>query len=1499
MEKCSACGTENRPGRKFCSNCGAPLALLCPNCGSANEPGERFCGECGTTLATAPANGVQAPGAAPTSVGGTVDRGDRGDREAERRTISVLFADLVGSTAAAEGRDPEDTREALSTYFSLARDVIERYGGTVEKFIGDAVMAIWGAPVAHEDDAERATRAALDLVDEVGRLPSPDGKPALRLRAAVMRGEAAVTLRASGHGMVAGDLVNTAARLQSAAEPGTVLVDEATQQAASAAIAFETVGDKELRGKTLPVSAWRAERVVAGRGGSLREQALEPPFVGRDAEFALIKDLFHATSRERRLRCISITGQAGIGKSRLAWELEKYLDGLVETVLWHQGRSPAYGEGLTFWALGEMVRRRARILEEDDAGETRRKLRQTLDENLPDEEERKWCEPKLLTLLGAGGDSAVEPRELFAAWRLFFERLSDRATCVLVFEDLHWADSGLIDFIEHLMEWSRQKPILIVTLARPELLERRPTWGAGRRNFTSIHLEPIEAAAMRALLAGFVPGLPATAVRAIVARAEGVPLYAVETVRMLLAQGSLVADGERYRLTNPLADLAVPDSLQALIAARLDALPAPARALLQDGSVLGQSFGLSAIEAVSGKSQDEMRPILDGLVQSELLKVESDALSPERGQYQFLQGVVREVAYRTLARRDRRARHLAAARYFESLGDEELASALASHYLDAYRSSPEGDEAQAVAAQARVALRAAADRALRLNAPEQAVRLLEQALIVTPGEAEQAALRERAGEAALASGAWSQARELFESAAAWHASQGARTDEARIVARLASALVPLGMISEDVAKLEAAMTSIAGDPEGPITAMVTAALARALYLEGDADRALELADRAIALGERHDVLDALVDALVTKGSILQDVRPREGRATLSGAVELADAYGLPLVALRGRNNLSIALEDDDPVANERVVSEALAISERLGNRSGVWGMTLGLAWTYFVRGDWVAMDAARAKLDDVDLGPLPAIELLWLEDAVAAMRGDEEAMVGLRIKRKALLEGISNPQYIAGDRITTVVEAMFRGDYGVAYSEAVSAADVNTRNGAAAWQWAARIAILMGDPVKATAAIRAFESFPSKGRVVDAKKAELRAGLTALTGSAAEALAQYDESFRAWRELGMELDLAHAQFTSVMVLGTGSTEGRAAARESLAIHQRLGAAPWVALLERALEEGTNPSSRGASAPQNAHESDAPSAANANRRDSSDQPFLRGEVDEEWRDDRDQVGGHERVPFGSHAADFRGQCHSDGVRVGIVEIEQRPKEVVPHAEKREYRHHREGRRGERQDDVAIDRPMAGTIDSRGLIELARDGAHVLAQQEDEERVPEESRHGQRQVRIEPSQVKEDQELRDEQDGRRQQHRRKKEAEQHSAASETESRKRICDERVGDYGAGHIHQDQESRVQRVPQIGFVGIGENPHERVPVPVARREELGRSGEYRRVIGFESRGQHPANRKKDEEAQKRQEAVDERRVRQSPRRRQAAASAEYDRGRDGLRDAHSAGSVS
>ena len=460
----------------------------------------------------------------------------------ERRFVSVLFADLVGSTAFSESRDPEDVRATLTAYFHhTAREIIERFGGVVEKYIGDAVMAVWGATIAHEDDAERAVSAALELADAVSRMGELKRqtcqcgrRPHRREPPSHRRHPAGLHRRRT--------FVDTAARLQAIAEPGTVVVGDATYHMLRETIQFEPLGEHTLRGKSLPARVWRAVRATtdrarrSGPGGGL-----EPAFVGRQEELRLLRDALLATERVGGARLVSIIGEAGIGKTRLARELRQHVDGLARDVYWHEGRSPAYDQGLTFWALGEMVRQRASIAETDDPLRSRTKLRTAVAEYIASPADQEWIEPRLAALLGLDSAPTGDRNEFFAAVRAFFQSIAERGTCVLIFEDFNWADSGLVDFVGELVERSPHHAIFVLTLARPELLDRVPGWGSGRRNFTSAHLGPLTGPEMTDLVSGMVQGIGEDLCQAIVQRANGIPLFAVELVRMLIAEGDLAA----------------------------------------------------------------------------------------------------------------------------------------------------------------------------------------------------------------------------------------------------------------------------------------------------------------------------------------------------------------------------------------------------------------------------------------------------------------------------------------------------------------------------------------------------------------------------------------------------------------------------------------------------------------------------------------------------------------------------------------------------------------------------------------------------------------------------------------------------------------------------------------------------------------------------------------------------------------------------------------------
>jgi class 3 adenylate cyclase/tetratricopeptide (TPR) repeat protein len=1149
--RCSACGTENDAAARFCRECGSPLQASCPTCGASVAPGSLFCRNCGTALTEAPrpAAATTAPQPAEAAT-------------AERRLVSVLFADLVGFTTYADHRDAEETRELLSRYFATAEQIVSRYGGTIEKFIGDAVMAVWGTPTAHEDDAERAVRAALDLVEAVGAL-GRDSELELNARGGVMTGEAAVTLNATNQGMVAGDMVNTASRLQSAAQPGCVLVGERTRQATIDAIAYEPAGDQALKGKAEPVPAFRALRVVAQRGGAGRSEQLEAPFVGRSAELRMIKDLFHATSTEHRPRLVSVIGQAGIGKSRLAWEFQKYIDGLTEVVFWHRGRCPAYGEGVSFWALGEMVR--ARIgLAEGDAPETGlQRLDETLADVVTDDEERAWLRPALAELLGLETTRATATSDtLFAAWRTFFERLAERGTVALVFEDLQWADPGLLDFIEHVLEWSRNRPIFIVTLARPELFDRRPDWGAGWRGLTSLTLEPLTDAAMRELLDGLVPGLPANARGRILERAEGVPLYAIETVRKLLAEGRIEPVDGTYRPTGDLTELTVPESLHALVAARLDALDGPMRTLVQEASVLGKTFTAPALAAVAERDLAEIEPILRDLVHRELFTVDADPRSPERGQYGFVQSVIREVAYGTLSRRERRRLHLSAARHLESLEDEEISGALAEHYLDAYRARPEGPEGAAVAAQARLALKAAADRALRLRSFDLALHYLEQALDVARDDADRAELELLAGQAAGRAGEPVRGREHGELARDLFAALGNREEELRAIVAIGISRIVVYEIEEALPPLLDAASRFSDIEDSAAFAQLADVLGRANMRLGRAEEAIAWCDRGLPIAERHGEQRVTLEMLNTRGTVLGGSAGRliEAVATLRGVRAIAADLGFLDPEARACVNLGFVLGDSDPAAAFEVSREGVELAYRMGLGSSLSFLLSNMVDSGMRIGRWDTLTEMVLPALDLNMAPQFRIQLEASLAKLEAFHGEDYRP---RLDRVLAAAPAGDPQLLAAVRHLVADIALAEGDTARAATESAAivrdAPEPYVAPAYPVWSRALLWSRQLADAREVLTAWPDAASAPSR--------LELEAGILALEGRADEAAEHFVHALQAFAELGATFDRALCQLTMAAVLPVARRDVAAAVDDARGVLGELRATPLLARLD--------------------------------------------------------------------------------------------------------------------------------------------------------------------------------------------------------------------------------------------------------------------------------------------------------------------------------------------
>lgn len=1164
---CDRCGTDNRPTAKFCEGCGGPLARACPSCGAALRPSARFCDECGTSLALT--DTVADGGAGPN--GGVV---------AERRVCSILFVDLVGFTPFSEARDHEEVREVLSRYFEVARLTIARYGGTVEKFIGDAVMAVWGTPIAQEQDAERSVRAGLDLIDAVGVLGTEVGAAGLAARAGVVTGEVAVNLGATGEGMVAGDAVNTASRVQSAAKPGRILVDEATRRLAEPAIAFSDEGAFELKGKASPERLFAATRVLSGLGGGYGPGAMEAPLVGRDAELRTVKDLFNACVERSTPRLVVITGPAGVGKSRLGREFEKYIDGLADTVLWHRGRCLSYGDGVAFWALAEIVRQRLGIAEEDSTDIGAAKLEEGLIRIVTDEAVRDYVGVRLGRLLGvpyaSQAKAVLTQDELYAGWRLFFEQLARVAPVVLIVEDAHHADSSLLGFFEHLIDWSRELPIFVVVFARPGHAAIDAGYGVGR-NRSTLSLDPIDATSMDALVEGVVPGMPPSARAAITERAQGIPLFAVETIRSLIDRGVVREDGGVHHLVGDIGEMRVPDSLHALLASRLDTLPTAARALVADASVAGSSFPKEALTAVSSVDESALVAALAELVRRDVLEVVAEPLSPERGQYRFTQEMLRQVAYETLSKRDRKVRHLAMAAHLRSTfanNGEEIADAIARHYLDALAAVPSETDADEIRADALDFLVRAAERARRSGALSRATELYARAAAIAgpdraPSLFEEAATAStEAGEHEVALAHATAAREGFA-----RLGDGRRAARAR--SREGQALRLLGRHSAARVALVESLDVLRNDPDGDT--VVALRHLSDLEVSGGSDaesrrliaEALDLAQAlGLAPGELASVFLRRGVGSATAGRTAEAVADYRESARLA---EQVGDYGLLSLA---QLDLADTLGRFDPAASAEVCRTAIAHSRRAGRREHLAYAMANLVTALTELGDWVG---AAAVLDDAfttDHIDHPVLHLV--AGVLAGLRGDiegaETALLAMDSIRQS--DDLQSQMMVS---LLDSVAALSNGDNIGALNHAMQVlekAEGTTIGGEdVRWSWpiAARAARALKDRRALDALLAVLDARPV-GHKPPILRAE-RQLVAALIQADADRqptpadVAMVADAVEALRTVGNPYQLAHGLIDLADVMGrAGSTEIETPLEEARSIAERLGCPP---LLQRA------------------------------------------------------------------------------------------------------------------------------------------------------------------------------------------------------------------------------------------------------------------------------------------------------------------------------------------
>jgi class 3 adenylate cyclase/tetratricopeptide (TPR) repeat protein len=923
----------------------------CPNCGRENPGDARFCSNCGAQL-TAEVEPA---------------------RE-ERKIVTVLFADLVGFTSRAEQMDPEDVRAVLEPYHSRLREELEQRGGTVEKFIGDAVMALFGAPTSHEDDPERAVRAALAIRDWIRE----EGE--LQLRIGLTTGEALVALGArpaEGEGMASGDVVNTAARLQSAASANSILVDETTRRATGQAISYAQHDPVEAKGKAEPVPVWEVVEArsrfgmdVGRAGGAL--------LVGREKELDLLKSTLERVRQEQSTQLVTLVGVPGIGKSRLVAELFGAIDVMPELIYWRQGRCLPYGEGVTYWALSEMVKAHAGILETDSEEQAQQKLQDVAAELIEDASDAKWVEGHLRPLIGLAEETQSgtdRQAESFAAWRRFFEALAERGPLILVFEDLHWADDSLLDFIDHLVDWATGVPLLVVCTARPELLARRAGWSGGKPNAATISLSPLSAEETARLVHALLERavLPADVQTTLIERAGGNPLYAEEFARMVE-----LGNGDE-------TEIRLPESVQGIIAARLDDVPLEEKLLLQDAAVVGKVFWLGAVERIGQLDRTEGEQVLHRLERKEFVRRERRSSVGDESQYLFRHLLVRDVAYSQIPRAARAEKHRVAADWIESLGrPDDHAEMLAHHYLTALElDKAAGVETEELADRARLSLLEAGDRAYALSAFPAAMRSYSAALdLWPPDDPERLQLLLRLGRVAARTESGGEVDQLKEARdgllAAGDPEAAAEAEEL-----LSQHFWSLGERDRSFECLDRAVALVQDRPTSVRKAHVVASLSRFQMLAGDAEATIRLGREALSMMEelggdeegRAFVLNNIGSARVRAGDA-------DGLDDLEESVAISEAINSAEIA-RGYGNLASIVTDLGQISRRaKMLEKGVAAAERFGMADDRLWLRSELLWEPYWDGRW---DEASRDLDE-HIDDLEA-KGFWMETPCRWLRG--------------------------------------------------------------------------------------------------------------------------------------------------------------------------------------------------------------------------------------------------------------------------------------------------------------------------------------------------------------------------------------------------------------------------------------------------------------------------------------------------------------------------------
>ncbi len=1111
--------------------------IACPSCGFEAPDEFAFCPRCATVLAATFAISE------------------------ERRVVTTLFCDLVGFTAMGESADPEDVDALLGRYRELARTVIGSHGGTVEKFVGDAVMGVFGVPAVHEDDAERGVRAGLRIIEALQGLTRPDGSR-LEARAGVNTGEALVRLDvdpASGRGFVTGDAVNTAARLQAAAPPGGVAVGALTHELTARAMIYEELPPVAAKGKAEPLFAWLAKAPVSRTGMDATRTELTP-LVGREAELAYVKAMLDKAVSSGAPQVALIVGEPGIGKSRLVLELFAYIDARSELITWRQGHCPSYGEGVTFWALSEIVKAQAGIRETDDNAAVEMKLEAVL----PDGEDRAWFRQRLRALLGLEAPQA-DREENFTAWLRFIEGLAAARPTVLVFEDLHWADEALLAFIEHLAAHLAAVPIFIVATARPELFEAHPGF-AGSARISRVVLEPLSVAETTALVDSLLGedagGLGPT----IVERAEGNPFYAEQSVRLLADSGGSL----------------VPASVQAVVAARLDGLAPEDKALLGDAAVVGEVFWDGAVAAMDGGEPAVLADRLERLAARQFVRrARTSSLEGQR-EFAFFHALTRDVAYGQLPRGARARKHAAVAAWLEATASDrldDLADVLAHHTataLELARAAGEDDLAEALSEQAVRYLMLAGDRNLRLDtasAERQYTRALDLLPARHPGRPP---LLLKRAEALFCVGAYRPAADAAAEAEAGFKEAGDARGAAGAMMHRTRSLLIIGDPTAPRVGDEARAVLEAG---GPSPELVLALDFNASYhaVSDDSRAALDIAERALAMAAELGLPEP-IRARHVRGIARCDLGDAGGLEDMQRALAAAEDRGSALDVARSRFNTGPTLWCLEGAAAALAIRrEGLEFAERRGLQGMVQIFHTGQVADLFWAGDWSGALAVSLETDRMleAAGNVQWLVVLRCDRALLlASRGEVEAA-------QAMAAWVDEQSRASDDRVGLLYAALAQ-----AVADGARADAAGTRAALTAFErlvgrrvdsdyalrlpLAVRLALSVDDaPLAERLSAHLKPSLPLYRRAVTTA----RASIAEARGEHEVAAAGFAAAATGWYEFGVPFEEAQALLGQGRCLvafdrASEATAPLAAARE---IFARLGAMPALAETERLLD----------------------------------------------------------------------------------------------------------------------------------------------------------------------------------------------------------------------------------------------------------------------------------------------------------------------------------------